>query len=143
MSNGHRPSQRSQYRLRYDLDLPGFEFWQREKIYFFSKSPYRPWDPFSLPFNGYWGSFPRLKQPGHDVDHSTPSSADVKNKWIYTSHPLYAFMVWAGATLPAPFLVLAKRSFLDVSIKILYAYLITTFSVTCRTHLSSLTRSSS
>jgi len=35
-------------------------------------------------------------------------------------------MVWAGATLPAPFLVLASEVFfLDVSIKILYAFLIT------------------
>ena len=54
---------------------------------------------------------PRLKRPGRDVDHSNPSSADVKNEWSYTSPPLYAFMVWRGAILPAPFLVLDTRSF--------------------------------
>ena len=29
----------------------------------------------------------RIKQPGHDVDHSHPSSAEVKNEWSYTSAP--------------------------------------------------------
>jgi hypothetical protein len=31
------------------------------------------------------GSFPKVKQPGHNVDHSLPSSAEVKNEWGYTS----------------------------------------------------------
>jgi hypothetical protein len=28
-----------------------------------------------------------LKRPGHEADHSPPSSADVKNAWSYTSTP--------------------------------------------------------
>jgi hypothetical protein len=26
-----------------------------------------------------------VKQPGHGVDHSSPSTSDVKNEWIYYS----------------------------------------------------------
>jgi hypothetical protein len=29
--------------------------------------------------------FPRVKEVGREVDHSPPSSAEVKNEWIYTS----------------------------------------------------------
>jgi len=39
-------------------------------------------------FNGYQGSFPALKQLGHEINHSPPSSAEVKNDWSYTSTPL-------------------------------------------------------
>ena len=31
--------------------------------------------------------FPGAKWPGHDVDHSSLSSAEVKNEWSYTSAP--------------------------------------------------------
>jgi hypothetical protein len=30
--------------------------------------------------------------PGREADHSLPTSAEVKNTWIYTSTPQYAFM---------------------------------------------------
>jgi len=30
---------------------------------------------------------PEVKQPGHEVDHSPPSNAKVKNVWSYTSAP--------------------------------------------------------
>jgi hypothetical protein len=30
--------------------------------------------------------------PGGKVDHSPPTSAEVKKMWIYTSTPTYAFM---------------------------------------------------
>jgi len=33
---------------------------------------------------GYQASFPRVKRPGHEVDHSSPSSAEVKHEWNYT-----------------------------------------------------------
>jgi hypothetical protein len=29
-----------------------------------------------------------------EVDHSSPSSAEVKNAWSYTSTPQYIFMEW-------------------------------------------------
>jgi hypothetical protein len=47
----------------------------------------------SRPVNDTGGSFPPgVKQPGSEVDHSPPSSAEVKKMWIYTTSPLYAFM---------------------------------------------------
>jgi hypothetical protein len=33
-----------------------------------------------------------VKRPGREVDHSPPTSAEVKKMWIYTSTPSYAFM---------------------------------------------------
>jgi hypothetical protein len=54
----------------------------RGRGFFFS--PLRPdwlWGPPSLLFNGYWGPFPGGEvRPGRDADHSTPSSAEVKNE---------------------------------------------------------------
>jgi hypothetical protein len=35
---------------------------------------------------------PGIKQPGHEADHSPPTSAKVKSTWIYTSTPPYLFM---------------------------------------------------
>jgi len=46
------------------------------------------WGPPSLLFSKFRGYFPGLKHPGLDVDHSTSSSADGKNKWSHTSIPL-------------------------------------------------------
>jgi hypothetical protein len=31
--------------------------------------------------------FPMVKQPGRETDHSSPSSAEIKNVWTYTSTP--------------------------------------------------------
>jgi hypothetical protein len=33
-----------------------------------------------------------VKRPGREADHSSPTSAEVKKMWIYTSTPPYAFM---------------------------------------------------
>jgi hypothetical protein len=41
-------------------------------------------------------SFPGVKWPGREADHSPPSSAKVKNAWSYTSTPQYAFMTWCS-----------------------------------------------
>jgi hypothetical protein len=35
---------------------------------------------------------PGVKQPGHEVDRSPPTSAEVKKMWLYISTPPYAFM---------------------------------------------------
>jgi hypothetical protein len=35
----------------------------------------------------YRGSFPGVKRPGSEVNHSPSSSADIKNEWSYTSTP--------------------------------------------------------
>jgi hypothetical protein len=47
-------------------------------------------------------SFPRIEQPGREVDHLTPSSAEVKNDWRYTSTPPFppvVFMAYSWTTL--------------------------------------------
>jgi hypothetical protein len=33
------------------------------------------------------GFFSQIKQPGREVNHSSPSSADVKHMWSYTATP--------------------------------------------------------
>jgi hypothetical protein len=38
------------------------------------------------------GSFPGVKRQGREVDHSPPTSAEVKKMWNYTSTPLCVFM---------------------------------------------------
>jgi hypothetical protein len=40
----------------------------------------RPWGPFSLPYNKYRVSFPRVKRPGRGVNHPPPSSAEIKEQ---------------------------------------------------------------
>jgi hypothetical protein len=49
--------------------------------------------PASYPM-GSGGSFPGVKRAGREAEHSPPSSAEIKNAWIYTSIPQYAFMAW-------------------------------------------------
>jgi hypothetical protein len=49
----------------------------------FISSPKRPdwlWDLHSLLFNRYQNSFQGVKQPGHEVNHSTPSIANIKER---------------------------------------------------------------
>jgi hypothetical protein len=41
---------------------------------------------------GTWGSFPVGKAAGCEADHSPPTSAEVKNTWVYISTPPYVFM---------------------------------------------------
>ena len=43
------------------------------------------WGLSNLLLFGYEGSFPRVKQLGHAVDHESPPSAKVKNDWSYTT----------------------------------------------------------
>lgn len=43
--------------------------------------------PHNLPFVGYRCSFPGIKRRVRDVDHSTLSSAEVKNGWSHTFIP--------------------------------------------------------
>jgi hypothetical protein len=47
--------------------------------------------PASYPM-GTGGTFPGIKRPGREADHSPPASAEVKKMWIYTSTPTYSFM---------------------------------------------------
>jgi hypothetical protein len=49
------------------------------------------WDPSSIPFNGYWGSFLGVKQSGCVFSHSLLYSAMGKNNQIYT-----CIVSWCG-----------------------------------------------
>jgi hypothetical protein len=43
----------------------------------------------TLPFSGYRRSFPAIKRPEPEVDHSPPSNAEVENWWrVYSSYLL-------------------------------------------------------
>jgi hypothetical protein len=48
--------------------------------------------PASYPM-GTGGFFLGGKAAGREADHSPPTNAEVKKTWIYTSTPLYAFML--------------------------------------------------
>jgi hypothetical protein len=51
-------------------------------------SPQRPgrfWGPPNFLSNGYKGLSVGIKRPEREADHSTSSSAEVKNAWSYTS----------------------------------------------------------
>jgi len=52
----------------------------------------RPQGPPILSLNRNWNSIPVVKRPELDVDHSPPSSDEVKNEWSYKFTPLYAFI---------------------------------------------------
>jgi hypothetical protein len=41
-----------------------------------------------------------VKQSMHETYHLTPSSADVRNEWTYTSTLPYSFMPCTGTNLP-------------------------------------------
>jgi len=60
-----------------------------------------PGGPCSLLYYGYWVSFPGVKQPGHGVEHPSPSSPKVKDRvdlYLYlTSGPPHPVL---GLTLP-------------------------------------------
>jgi hypothetical protein len=49
--------------------------------------PYRPWGPPRLLFNGNQRPSPGLGRRGPEFDHLSPSIAEVKIEWIYTSTP--------------------------------------------------------
>jgi hypothetical protein len=73
---------------------PGFDF-QQEQGFFslchYSQTGCRA-QPASYPV-GTGGSFPGVKRPVREADHSHPSSAKVENVWSYTSTPYLLGMV--------------------------------------------------
>jgi hypothetical protein len=65
----------------------------RIKNFFFSTSPRPSLGPTQPPIQRVTGAFtPGVDRPGLEADHSPPTSAKVKNMWMYTSTPPYAFM---------------------------------------------------
>jgi hypothetical protein len=60
------------------------------------------WGPPNLLFNAYLGSFwggGEVKQSEHEVNHSPPSRAKVKNEWSCTSTPHIYLHAYKGTTL--------------------------------------------
>jgi hypothetical protein len=72
---------------------------------------------------GNGSSFPGGKTAGSEADHSPPSSAEVKNAWIYTSTPQYIFISWR--------LIKLRGNFTFKFTSISYEY--NTFSAMCIT----------
>jgi hypothetical protein len=70
-----------------------------------------------------------VKRPRRVADHSPLSSAEVKNAWIYTSTPQYAFMAWCsvnkkrslGTNLPFTYTFTIMRNDLHKSASIVGA----------------------
>jgi hypothetical protein len=92
-------TQEPEYRSRYSDWLRAGRPAVRVRVLVGSRifpSPRRPnrlWGPPSLLSNCYRGAFFRgVKRSGREADHSPPTSAKVKNMWMYTSTPPYAFI---------------------------------------------------
>jgi hypothetical protein len=78
--------------MSYGLDDPG-SIPGMARFVFSPQRPDRLWGLPSLLSNGYQGALsPGVKGQGREADHSPPSSAEVKNMWIYTSIPPYVLM---------------------------------------------------
>jgi hypothetical protein len=71
---------------------PGFNSWQVHWWNFFSSPLHSDRLGGSTQPPIQW--VPRVKRPGREVDHSSPSIAEVKNAWNYASTPQYVFMAW-------------------------------------------------
>ena len=80
--------QNSLQQLGYGLDSPRFESRQRKEIFPFSKLSMSETGPTMPLFKGCWSSFPEVKRPGLEENHSLLSSDKVKNERIYNSNPL-------------------------------------------------------
>jgi hypothetical protein len=60
---------------------------QQQEIFIFCKTSRQYLGPPSLVFKGPRCSFPEVKRPGRGVDHTPPSSVEVKNERSYASTP--------------------------------------------------------
>jgi hypothetical protein len=59
------------------------------RIFSSPRRPDRLWGPPDFLYNGYG-----VNRPGREADHSLPTSAEIKNTWIYIVSPPYAFMTY-------------------------------------------------
>jgi hypothetical protein len=89
-----KPGLRSRIATSYGLEDRGFgvRVPVGSRIFSSPRRPDRLWvHPTSYKM-GTWGSFPEVKRPENEADHSPPANAEVKKMWMYTSTPPYAFM---------------------------------------------------
>jgi hypothetical protein len=63
-------------RLRFPLGL---------RMVSFPSRPDGLWDPPSVIYSGYQ----RVMRQGREADHSPPTSAEVKQMWVYTATPIF------------------------------------------------------
>jgi hypothetical protein len=81
--------------LGYGLDNRGFESRQGLGIFLFTIASRLVLGPTRTPIQWVPGALSLgVKWLGRGPDHSLPSSDEVKNSWIYTPLPQYAFMAW-------------------------------------------------
>jgi hypothetical protein len=58
-----------------------------------------------------------VKWPGHEADHSPPSSAEIKNAWRYTSTLQYVSMAWGLVKHRDNFTFTLTTSFKEVELR--------------------------
>jgi hypothetical protein len=79
---------------------PGVQFLAGAGFFLFNTASRLALGPTQLPIKWVLGALSLgVKQLGCEADHSTPSRAEVKDTWSYTSTPPYAFMVWCLNTI--------------------------------------------
>jgi hypothetical protein len=83
-----------------NLGSPLFVSQHGQNIYLLQNRLDRLWGPHSQSF---MLGVPKVKRVRREVNHSHPPTADVKNKWSYTSTSLYTFIAWRGKNLPLHF----------------------------------------
>jgi len=107
----------------YELGCPGFETWQGQNIYLYSKMS-RPVLRYTQPpFQVPRALPPWVEQPGHEADHPYPRNAKVKYTWFYTSTPpiclhavdrdTFTFTLYSNSTKTLTFSVRTVLSTLD------------------------------
>jgi hypothetical protein len=91
----------------------------RNKVTLFlvSVETWHVWSTWRISAKWVPGSLsPGVKRPGREVDHSPPTSAEVKKVWIYTSAAPYAFMAWCLISRAQEQLYLYTVEFLGLGI---------------------------
>jgi hypothetical protein len=64
-------------------------------IFFFFTSSGPALGPTQPPIQWVSGALsPQVNRPGREANHSPPTSAKIKETWIYTSTPSYVFMAY-------------------------------------------------
>jgi hypothetical protein len=77
------------------IGVLGFDSWQGLGILLFTTTSRMALGPTQPPIQWVPGALSLgIKQPGHEANHSPPSSAEVENAWSHTSTPQYVFMAW-------------------------------------------------
>jgi hypothetical protein len=64
--------------MGYELEDRGSISGSRKRFFSYPQRPGRLWPSTSLLRNGYLGLFLEVKRPGHEFDHSSPSSVFFK-----------------------------------------------------------------